>query len=42
MEITAIWPHCLSDPILSQVTAKYFGFQIIVAQCETIQLKSFA
>jgi len=30
LEVAAIWPHCLSGPIILQITAKYFNLEITV------------
>jgi len=30
LEIAAISPHCLSGPIMLQITVKYFDFEITV------------
>jgi len=30
LEIAANWPHCLSGPIMTQITIKHFNFQITV------------
>ena len=30
LQIAAIKPHCLSGPIMLQITVKYFNFQITV------------
>jgi len=30
LDIDAIWPHCLSGPIMLQITVRYFNFLFIV------------
>jgi len=37
-EIAVICAHCLSVPIMLQITAKYLKFQFTVVECKSILL----